>query len=158
MAPKQKPGNSKQDYRTPPEFLDAVRRKLNIYDFSVDLAASDDNHVCPVYMTKEDDALGPHSQWHIMGGWQWLNPPYAHIRPWVAKCWAESQLGARIACLVPAGIGSNWYKDYVLGKAHTLILNGRITFVGCDAGYPKDLMLLLYEPNTYGGTSIWSWQ
>ncbi len=40
--PKQKPGRSKQDYGTPPEFLDAVKARFRIEAFDCDLAASHD--------------------------------------------------------------------------------------------------------------------
>lgn len=47
--PRQKPGRSKQDYRTPRAFLVAVKGLLGIEDFTIDLAASVSNSVTTRY-------------------------------------------------------------------------------------------------------------
>lgn len=162
--PQQKPGRSKQDYRTPPEFLDAVKRKLEITGFDADLAADDANAVSDLYFTKDDSAFDAPT-WKFGRGWNWLNPPYSAIGPWVARAFdAMAHEQANTAVLIPASIGANWWRDHVHGKAMVLALNGRITFVGCDTGYPKDCALLLYSPFEYscinGGDwpyDIWSW-
>jgi hypothetical protein len=80
--PRQKPGQSKQDYRTPVEFLDAVRRRFNVDAFAVDLAADDDNHVAPVYYTAAEDALKPANGWTTKhGGLAWVQPSLLEDRP-----------------------------------------------------------------------------
>lgn len=93
----------------------------------------------------------------VFDGWNWLNPPFGDLRPWVQKAYQESRLGARTSMLVPAGVGSNWWRDWVHGKARVLLLNGRITFVGHKQPYPKDCALLLYEPNVIPGYEVWAW-
>ena len=159
--PAQKPGSSKQDYQTPPEFLAAVRRRLSIYGFIHDLAASSENAVCSSFSDEDTNALT--QDWTTFRMiddshcWCWLNPPYADISPWVQKCAEESAKGAHIACLVPASTGANWFKSYVYNKAYTIFLNGRITFVGASGPYPKDCMLLLYTPYIRGGFDVWTW-
>lgn len=155
MMPAQKPGKSKQDYQTPPELLDAVREELGITQFTMDLAADDTNHICPDYFTTEVDAFD--FTW-ARGGWNWLNPPFGNIRPWVKKAWEETSHGARTAVLVPASVGSNWWKNWVHGKAGVLFLNGRVQFVGAEGLYPKDCAILLYKPHTVGGYAVWSWK
>lgn len=168
--PRQKPGKSETIVRTPPEFLAAVKRFLGIDAFAVDLASCADNAVASLGITKEEDAFT--FDWGVLGdgGWCWLNPPYDDIAPWVEKCWAESQLSTsvRTAVLIPASVGSNWWRDYVHQKARVCFLNGRILFLdkfgnpicspktGKPTPYPKDLALLLYgdEP----GYDIWNWR
>lgn len=155
--PQQKPGRSKQDYRTPPEFLDAVKRRLSIDRFSIDLAADFHNRVADAYYTKDDNAL--ERTWNPEPGqWAWCNPPYANITPWVEKAVRESVRGAHTAMLLPASVGSNWWMQYVEPYAYQSFLNGRLTFVGCDTPYPKDCALLLYTPWGFTGHEIWSWQ
>lgn len=159
MAPKQKPGKSKQDYQTPPEFLAAVRHLLGIDDFCIDLAASADNAVCGAYITEEQNALDPERYWSTTAaGWAWLNPPYANISHWVEKAWTESRRGTQLAMLLPASVGANWWRDHVDGKAYVLMLNGRLTFVGETTPYPKDCALLLYAPFLRGGGYVWDWR
>ena len=94
----------------------------------------------------------------MFGPWTWLNPPFANLRPWVAKAWEESQEGAYVAMLVPAAVGSNWWRDFVHRKVPVLFLNGRLTFVGEENCYPKDLCLLLYSPWCVAGYEVWSWE
>ncbi len=169
MEPKQKPGLSKQDYRTPEDFLQAVRRRLGIEMFAWDLAASEENTCSPYgYFGIKDepdhpanDALaGAPSRWltELPGGWCWLNPPYKHIAPWAERAAAAADLGGRIAMLVLASVGSNWWRDYVHNKALVLLLNGRITFVGQKDCYPKDCALLLYSETVSSGYEVWSWR
>lgn len=152
--PAQKPGVSRQDYATPPSFLTATKRFLQISEFSIDLAAAAHNTAAKRFYSVADNAL---EQPWTSDGWAWLNPPFAQIGPWAARAWQQAQLGAQIAMLVPAGVGANWWRDYVHQKAWVLLLNGRITFVGETMPYVKDCCLLLYGPTVKAGYSVWSW-
>ncbi len=151
MAPRQKRGQSRQDYRTPPEFLRAVKSKLGIAQFSIDLAASPDNAVCEKYFTEADNSLV--QEWNHTGV-AWCNPPFNNIRPWVAKACTSH---GRVAMLVPASVGANWWKEYVHQKCLVYFLNGRITFVGEKDPYPKDCALLLYSSFSDIGYEVWTW-
>lgn len=156
--PAQKPGRSKQDYGTPPEFLEAVRKRLDIVFFDCDLAASYENAVAAMYYTAAENALL--QSWVCGGGWNWLNPPFTDIGSWANKANISSTLfGAKTAMLVPAAVGANWWRDYVHEQASVLFLNGRLTFVGCADPYPKDCALLLYAPNLDElNYDIWTWK
>lgn len=157
--PSQRPGKSEQVVLTPREFLVAVEHRLGISKFDFDLAASEDNKVTlePLaYYDEEMDALI--QPWTVGTGWNWCNPPYAKIGPWVEKAWDEMLLGAKTAMLVPASVGSNWWRGDVDGIAHVLFLNGRLTFVGHTSPYPKDLALLLYSRAVRGGYECWNWR
>lgn len=155
--PPQRPGRSRQDYGTPPRFLDAVRWRLRIAAFALDIAASAENAVCPRFYTDEDNALRPERRWRAEG-WSWLNPPFASMEPWVTKAALEATGGAHIAMLVPAAVGANWWARWVAPFAYVVFLNGRLTFVGKTAPYPKDCALLLYHPWGMVGTEVWAWR
>ena len=161
MAPKQKAATSKQDYRTPREFVAAVETALDIDQFCIDLAASKANTVNPRrFFTKRDDAL---AQAWPLDGWCWLNPPYARLEPWAKKCYEEAQKGCKIALLVPAAVGSNWFRDWIHLKALVVcFLNGRLAFIPEKPswGYPKDCMLVLFNGSTTGETAyvVWDWR
>jgi phage N-6-adenine-methyltransferase len=156
VAPSQKPGRSKQDYGTPLVFLAAVKRRFGIAEFAIDLAASAENAVAPMFYTEAENAL--HQPWRTKSReLAWCNPPFSNIGPWVEKAWAESRKGARVAMLLPAGVGSNWWRDHVHGKAFVLLLNGRLTFAGETQPYPKDCVLLVYGPDVAPGYEVWSW-
>lgn len=154
MGAKFNNGRSKQDYGTPPEFLSKVYRRLGIHGFDWDLAASPENSVAPFLFTEEDNSLI--QDWDECYGWLWLNPPFANIEPWVKK--ASECKESKIALLVPASVGANWWRDYVHNKAHVLFLNGRLTFVGETQPYPKDCALLIYTPYVKGGYEVWNWR
>lgn len=159
MPPKQQPGKSKQDYVTPKNFMDAVTQRLEIASFTVDLAADASNSQGVTYLYEQANSLIQPWEQLLDGGWGWLNPPYAKIGPWVEKCLVESIKGAKIACLVPASVGANWYRDYVHNKAYVLFLNGRLAFIPDKPKwlYPKDLMLILYN-QWARGSDVWTWR
>lgn len=154
--PAQKPGKSRQDYATPPEFLLAVKERLHIKEFWYDLAAAAENTTALQFYSEAEDSLK--QEWFAMPGWSWLNPPFGKLEPWVQKAWAAKLLGFQIAVLVPASVGSNWWANWVHEEAHVLFLRPRLQFVGAKDPYPKDLALLLYHPAIHGGYDTWSWK
>jgi phage N-6-adenine-methyltransferase len=145
-------GQSKQDYATPPDFMAAVSRKFG--PLTWDLAASKDNTKAPYYYTEADNSLS--KNWNDTWGTCWLNPPFSNITPWAKHCSIYGSYGRQILFLVPASVGSNWFRDYVFHSAMIYFLNGRIKFIGCTDHYPKDCMLCHYGVTP--GIRIWSWQ
>lgn len=136
-------GTSKQDYETDPDFIREVRTRFGALDF--DLAATKKNAQAPHFFgpgsSLTEDALA--CSWSHLAGNLWLNPPYDAIATWAKKCSAYQGEG-RILFLVPASVGANWFAELVYPFAHTLILNGRLTFVGEKHPFPKDCMLAIY--------------
>lgn len=153
--PKQQPGRSRQDYRTPKAFLQATRTFLAITDFYADLAATKATRVTRRFYSPEINALGLVT-WPT-AGWNWLNPPFANIAPWAEKAYRQSRRGSQTCMLVPLGC-PNWWADWVDGKALVVLLNGRLTFQGEKTPYPKDCALLLYSPFIRTpGYVVWRW-
>ena len=156
--PEQRPGKSHQEYRTPEEFLIAARRYVRTTVWAVDLAASAENTVASRFFSEEHNSLI--QDWHaaIGNGWGWLNPPFGGIARWVEKAKFESRKGCRIAVLVPASVGSNWWKNHVHNHCTVVFLNGRISFDGKDP-FPKDCALLLYPclDQQLPMYNVWSW-
>lgn len=158
-------GESRQDFETPADFMGAVVKRFGV--MTCDLAATEANTKAQIWygpdsrMLTEMDSL--QVDWHRQRGNLWLNPPFANIEPWAAKCAKESSYGARIFLLTPASVGSNWFQNNVFGKARVFFLNGRLTFVGCEYAYPKDCILSVFEPllsETLGGPGFecWNWR
>jgi hypothetical protein len=172
--PAQKRHISEQSVATPYAFLYAAARRLRIPRFHFDLAASADNARCGPhnYFDIKDNALSRSWEdpvndrqcladgWSHYGvvPWNWLNPPFADITPWVEKAYAESLLGAHTAVLVPSSTGANWWNDWVHGYAYVLAIRGRLQFEGHTDQYPKDLALLLYTPIGFTGYDLWPWK
>lgn len=154
--PKQKPGKSKQDYGTPDDLLEAVKKRWG--NLQIDLAATERN--CVVrdilggvghFISPESDSLSVDWVQLIRGrSTAWLNPPFARIEPWAAKC-AESahalaKKRSRILFLTPASVGAFWFLDYIYGRGYTTVipLLPRLTFKGCSTPYPKDCMITVF--------------
>lgn len=169
--PAQQRGTSRQDYCTPVELLRAVLEKLGAAEFAFDFAADEQNSVATCFWNEAVDSLSQDAErWADMtargaveDGWGWCNPPFKRLGPW-ARRWLEmSHLpagGGKVAALVPAGVGSNWWRDFVHDKAHVLFLNGRPTFEGATDAYPKDVAILIYGDwdRFPPGYHVWSWR
>lgn len=95
-----------------------------------------------LYFGLEDNSL--EQDWNNLTGDLWLNPPFANIKAWAAKC--ETYQNGTICMLVPASLGSKWFRDYCMGRP-VAILDSRITFDGHTDPYPKDLMVVLFSNN-----------
>ena len=155
--PRQKPGESKQDYQTPSELIHAVGVAFGTV-FSLDLAANKVNRKVARYFGPGSE-LGEDSlavDWSQFAGDAWLNPPFANIEPWAEKC-ATTVRSGRIFLLTPASVGSNWYAAHVHGRAHVVAISPRVTFVGAADPYVKDLIIAIYS-GVRGGFSTWRWR
>lgn len=149
---------SKQDYRTPPEFIDAVRRRFGPPGWDLAASHGDEIDLVAGYFTPETDSLA--QCWRRLPSVcavAWLNPPFRNIRPWVRKLDEECQYLRRwTLLLVPASMGSGWWREHVMGKCMVFGIP-RLTFVGETAAYPKDLALCAYGYGVHG-TGYWDWR
>lgn len=151
---------TKQDYGTPDDFIDAVTLRFGV--LAIDLAATSENRVAPVHIGLDNGWNSLEANWAYAvkpATIGWLNPPFEDISPWAAKCAEtapELRAGARILLLVPASIGSEWFRVHVHGKAFVHGLNPRLTFKGCTAPYPKDCMLAEFGASP--GFDVWRWK
>lgn len=164
-----------QNHMTPDDFLDACEHRFGPIVF--DLAADDKSHVVGEYFDETEDSLL--QDWFATyirvspdgKGWMWLNPPFSggpkdpesgksrSIKDWIKKCWEESRKGCRILLLVPYSADSNWFDDWVRGKARDEAIKGRIKFVGSDDPFMKPLCLIIFEPEVSGaGGGAWAWK
>jgi phage N-6-adenine-methyltransferase len=145
-------GSSHGVHATPWDLIAAVEEKFG--KITCDLAASAANKRCDFFIDEDRDTFKV--VWHKLGsGLLWLNPPFASIEPWVKKCALEARHGAKIALLVPASVGSEWFTSYVWGRARVLPLRPRPSFDGKNP-YPKDVMLCVYGVRK--GFEPWRWR
>lgn len=133
-------------YGTPLWLVKAIERDFGL-KFVFDLAAdyvSNVNRDFHGYEEKyydfQDNSLA--QDWNNLSGDLWLNPPFANIKDWCAKC--STYVNGTICLLVPASLGSKWFRDYCMGRP-VYILDSRITFDGHTDPYPKDLMLVFFK-------------
>jgi hypothetical protein len=58
-------------------------------------------------------------------------------------------------------VGSNWFRDYVNKRAEVRVLNPRLTFVGHEDPYPKDMMLSVFSSSRLIAADhfdVWEWE
>ena len=172
--------NSKQDYKTPAKFMEAVVRHFGPIAF--DLAARSYNTQSPHYFAPCTGPEGPlpadpmaygmdafDHKWHSLsepGVWQnypserkgllWLNCEFNDIPSWAERCRNEAAMGAEILLLTPAAVGSNWFSKSIAGHADVYLLNGRLSFIS-GASYNKDCMLSHYHPGNLK-ICVWDWR
>lgn len=135
--------SNKQDWETPQELFD---RYNMLFPFVIDLAASDHNALTPIYYTEEINALK--QNWHDIGGWCWLNPPYGRgLKEWVRKAAEEVKLGAKIVMLIPARTDTSYWHDYIFGNQDCMVdfLRGRLKFSGSKNSAPFPSAVVIWE-------------
>ena len=107
-------------WATPQSFFDSYN---NIYQFEIDVCATNENAKCSKYYTKEQNGL--EQEWH---GKCWMNPPYGrNIKYWVEKAYKSSLSGATVVCLLPARTDTAWWHDYCM-KGKIEFIRGRLKF------------------------------
>jgi len=123
-----------RDYwRTPPSIFNPLNA---IFNFELDLAASDSNHLCEFYFSENDNALDK-TLIHVIGtGAIWCNPPYSDIMPWVNKC-IELSEGRNVVMLIPADTSVKWFAKAFENCCECIFLEGRVSFIHAESGIPK---------------------
>lgn len=129
---------SAQDHPTPREFICAIEGRFDLVE--IDLAATKTNAKAVRLITPRQNSLKQDWTALLKGRLGYLNPPFDPIAPWIDKCVAEAEKGARFVLLTRASIDSNWFWKMV-PYAQVYALTPRITFVGSTHGYPSPLIL-----------------
>lgn len=135
---------------TPQDFFDALNAE---FDFVLDPAATDKTAKCSLYYTPETDGL---SQSWDRGGAVFCNPPYGReIGKWVKKAFTEAQrMRHPIVLLIPARTDTQYFHDYIYGKAQVRFVRGRLKFtddegnVADSAPFPS--MVVIYNNSECG--------
>ena len=122
------------EYGTPPFLFSESVKKFNCIP-KVDYFASEANHVCSEYYTKEDNAF--ELNWTQNG---FINPPYSLIKKVMQKAY-EEHLANNIELMILTynKTDTQWWHSYVENKAEVHFIKGRIKFLdrkGNQTKYP----------------------
>lgn len=118
--------SNRDDWETPQELFDELDAEFR---FTLDAAANENNHKCPVYFTESDNALV--KNW---GGQRvFCNPPYGKqaTGDWTQKCWQESQKpNTTVVLLIPARTDRASFHKYIWNQpgVEVRFLKGRVRF------------------------------
>lgn len=129
-----------EEWETPQEFFDKLDA---FFHFTLDPCASDRNHKCEKYFTKEQNGLL--QPW--FGERVFMNPPYGDkIKFWMEKADAEAETGTTVVCLIPARTDTKWWNKYVTPWS-IIFLEGRLKFLLPDretfsAPFPSAVVIM----------------
>lgn len=133
--------SSKSDeWYTPDDFYENLDDEFH---FNLDPCATEFNHKCDKYFTKEINGLS--QKW---GGYRvFCNPPYGRvIAEWVKKAYEESRAeDTLVVMLLPARTDTKWFHDYIYGKAEIRFIKGRLKFSGCNNPSPFPSMVVIFR-------------
>lgn len=142
------PVEIRDKWRTPSAIFHALDKEFN---FAIDVAASDDNHLCEKYHTEENCGLS--KAWDVPAqSYAWCNPPYSNIKPWVEQANRQAKRGIGCVMLIPQDQSVGWFKEAIRSCAEVrIITGGRIAFINAATGLPvkgnnKGSQFLIWRP------------
>jgi len=108
------------EWETPQWLFDILDKEFH---FDLDVCASEQNHKCKRYFSKQDDGLK--QKWQRIC---WMNPPYGReIKNWMNKAKEELENGATVVCLVPARPDTEWWWENCI-QGEIRFIRGRLLF------------------------------
>jgi len=152
----------RQEWRTPKDFWDVLNRE---FEFQLDAAASEENALCGIYFTEEDNAL--HCKW--TGDWiyrVYCNPGFSSLFSWMDKGWTEAQTspGAVVAVVGLVSPSTKWWTFAENGASEIRLLSPRVQFdpapgVEKSSNARENCLVIfrrgpLYPPKA----RIWTWK
>jgi len=136
--------SEKQDWRTPENVLDVVRR---VDAIGLDPCASSDREHWFARANIDAGSDAFRTPWPH-GGLIYVNPPYSRALPaWIAKCVEEAAQGAEIIACVPARPDTRWWRaGCIPGETCDAVAfwSGRVRFVGAPASAPFPTALIYW--------------
>jgi phage N-6-adenine-methyltransferase len=130
------------EWETPQWLFDLLNIEIG---FELDVCATEANHKCPRYFTREQAAL--QQAWV---GRCWMNPPYGRsggvsIYQWLEKAYASARQGATVACLIPARTDTTWWWDFCI-QGEIRFLKGRIKWPNSSTIAPFPSAVVIFWP------------
>jgi len=133
----------KMDWETPKDFFNKLDQEFH---FTLDPCCSFENKKCDKFYTEQDNGLIQNWGGEVV----FVNPPYGReIKLWVKKCFEERNNAKLIVMLIPARTDTNYFHEFIYGKAEIRFIKGRLKFVGNQKGSgsaPFPSMLVVFKP------------
>lgn len=155
------------DWRTPSELFLKLHAEFN---FTMDVAADDNNHLVDDYYTETNSALMGYNPWV---GNIWCNPPYGKIqKDFISEAALRTRLKPRpetnlVVLLIPARTDTKTWQEFIFPHATQIrFLKGRLKFLDaqgnmCNAApFPSAVVVFT---NSLGSTLVpqiggWDWK
>jgi site-specific DNA-methyltransferase (adenine-specific) len=148
----------REDWGTPP---DLFAKLSTAHDFVIDLCASAENALCDNYIDERIDLMSPMGAELVemvaegcgstLGpSYAWINPPYQGggktglFVARAAELCLENCLG--LVALIPASVGSRWWRECVDPFFDFVIFPPRLTYAGAPATAQFDSAICVMHP------------
>lgn len=133
-----------QTWETPQDLFDNLN---NVFNFNLDVCATEETTKCEEYFTPEIDGLK--QDWK---GCCWMNPPYGREQiKWIKKAYDESRINyTTVVCLIPARPDTKVWHEIIFKYATAIcFIKGRLKFGGCkdSAPFPSAIIVFGKELN-----------
>lgn len=131
------------EWATPKDFFDILNAE---FSFTLDPCASDTNHKCEKYFTKEQNGLVRDWGKEVV----FCNPPYGReIGKWIGKAIDSARCGATVVMLIHARIDTKWFHEMVCPNVEEIrFVKGRLKFGGSKNSAPFPSMVAVFTPES----------
>lgn len=156
-------------WRTPPEVFKNLERE---FDFIADMACSNENKLCSVGFTEQDDSLSFNWSEKVKGSchrgrpqYVFCNPPYSGPMPFIKKALEAQKGGLGVVMLLNQDTSVGWFKEALKGVSEVRYItgqpkenggysSGRLDFLDADGkpakGNNKAQFILIFNPFKIG--------
>ena len=139
--------SNKEDWETPQDLFNELNKEFN---FTVDVASSEENHKCSKFYTEKENGLIQNWDNEIV----WCNPPYGRkIGDWVKKA---SESNATVIMLLPARTDTKWFHEYIYNKAEIRFIKGRLKFGNSVNSAPFPSMIVIFRGSGLNGKNVFN--
>lgn len=132
--------SSKSDeWSTPQDVFDELNEE---FKFDLDPCATDSNHKCEQYYTKEQDGLKQDWGGHTV----FVNPPYSKIKDWTEKAYREGcKDHTTVVLLIPSRTDTRYFHDFIYNRSEIRFLKGRLRFGDSENSAPFPSMVVIFR-------------
>lgn len=133
--------SNSNEWETPQDFYNMLNKE---FDFDLDPCCTEQNKKCEKHFTIFENGLAQDWSGHTI----FMNPPYGReIGVWVKKAYEESRKpNTTVVCLIPARTDTNYWHDYIFGKAKDIrFIRGRLKFGCCKNAAPFPSAVIVFS-------------
>lgn len=145
---KQMVSSKTNEWYTPQKLYDYLD---DMFHFTLDPCATDENHKCDKYYTLKDDGLSKSWDNEVV----FMNPPYGgHTKDWLYKAMKQTALGATTVCLIVSSTDRSYWHDIIDKHADEIwFLRGRVKFGGQKTTAPFASAIVIFRPLSMSNNS-----
>lgn len=159
----------RDNWETPPALFDVLNRE---FDFTIDVAATEENRKCGFYLSESTDAIAISAVWRVIHhsnqvSMAWCNPPYSRIGAFVDKAISELFWDRQSVLLLPNDCSTKWF-DLCVKHCQEIrfLTGGRVQFnppagVKPSSNTGSSILAIFKRRPVTQGTAVltaWNWK